>query len=86
VNERTEFPHYMLREIFEQPKAIENTVARRISVAKSLVNLSQEVNIPAEELRQLNRINIVASGTSRPAGMVGQYMLRELSGIPVEVD
>jgi len=86
VNERTEFPHYMLREIFEQPKAIENTVARRISVAESLVNLSQEVNIPAEELRQLNRINIVASGTSRHAGMVGQYMLRELSGIPVEVD
>jgi len=86
VNERTEFPHYMLREIFEQPKAIENTVAGRISVAESLVNLSQEVNIPAEELRQLNRINIVASGTSRHAGMVGQYMLRELSGIPVEVD
>jgi len=86
VNERTEFPHYMLREIFEQPKAIENTVAGRIFVAESLVNLSQEVNIPAEELRQLNRINIVASGTSRHAGMVGQYMLRELSGIPVEVD
>ena len=86
MNERTEFPHYMLREIFEQPKAIENTVAGRISVAESLVNLSQEVNIPAEELRQLNRINIVASGTSRHAGMVGQYMLRELSGIPVEVD
>jgi glutamine---fructose-6-phosphate transaminase (isomerizing) len=86
LNERTEFPHHMLREIFEQPKAIEDTVARRISVAESLVNLSQEVNIPAEELRQLNRINIVASGTSRHAGMVGQYMLRELSGIPVEVD
>src|SRR6266496_3880911 len=86
VNEQTEFPHYMLREIFEQPEAIEKTVVGRISVPDSVVNLSQEVNIPAEELRQLNRINIVASGTSRHAGIVGQYMLQELSGIPVEVD
>jgi glucosamine--fructose-6-phosphate aminotransferase (isomerizing) len=76
----------MLREIFEQPEAIENTIAPRISLAESIVNISQEVNIPADELRQLNRINIVASGTSRHAGMVGQYMLQDLAGIPVEVD
>jgi len=86
VNGQTDFPHFMLREIFEQPAAIENTIANRISVADSVVSLSQEVNIPADELRQLNRINIVASGTSRHAGMVGQYMLQDFSGIPVEVD
>ncbi len=86
LNPTTQFPHFMLREIFEQPQAIERAIAPRISLAESLVNISQEVNIPAEELRQVSRINIVASGTSRHAGMVGQYMLQHLAGIPVEVD
>lgn len=76
----------MLREIFEQPEAIEKTVAPRLSLEDSRVTLADEVNIPADELRRLNRINIVASGTSRHAGMVGQYMFQELAGIPVEVD
>jgi glutamine---fructose-6-phosphate transaminase (isomerizing) len=76
----------MLREIFEQPEAIEKTMDKRISVTESLVNMSQEVNIPAEELRQLKRINIVASGTSRHAGIVGQYMLQELAHVPVGVE
>jgi glutamine---fructose-6-phosphate transaminase (isomerizing) len=86
VSEITEFPHFMLREIFEQPEAIEKTMDKRISVTESLVNISQEVNIPAEELRQLKRINIVASGTSRHAGIVGQYMLQELAHVPVGVE
>ncbi len=76
----------MLREIFEQPEAIDKTIAARISLAESPVNISQEVRISAEELRQVSRINIVASGTSRHAGMVGQYMMQQLAGIPVEVD
>jgi glutamine---fructose-6-phosphate transaminase (isomerizing) len=76
----------MLREIFEQPEAIENTIAPRLDLADSRINISAEVRIPPEELRQLNRINIVASGTSRHAGMVGQFMFQELAGIPVEVD
>jgi glutamine---fructose-6-phosphate transaminase (isomerizing) len=86
LNPTTQFPHFMLREIFEQPEAIEKTVAARISLAESLFNVSQEVNIPVEELRQISRINIVASGTSRHAGMVGQYMMQDLACIPVEVD
>jgi glucosamine--fructose-6-phosphate aminotransferase (isomerizing) len=80
------FAHFMLREIFEQPEAIEKTIAPRLSLADSRIKMADEVNIPVEELRRLTRINIVASGTSRHAGMVGQYMFQELAGIPVEVD
>jgi len=76
----------MLREIFEQPEAIEKTIRPRLSLRDSSIQMAGEVNIPAEELCRLNRINIVASGTSRHAGMVGQYMFQELAGIPVEVD
>ena len=86
MSQMTEFPHFMLREIFEQPDAIEKTVAPRVSLADSRIHIAQEVSIPEEELRHLRRINIVASGTSRHAGMVGQYMFHELANIPVEVD
>jgi glutamine---fructose-6-phosphate transaminase (isomerizing) len=86
LNPTTEFPHFMLREIFEQPQAIEKTVAPRVSLVEAQINLAQEVGISDEELREVTRINIVASGTSRHAGMVGQYMMQELAGIPVEVD
>lgn len=86
VNPTTQFPHFMLREIFEQPQAIEKTVAPRVSLAQSEINLAPEVRISESELREVTRINIVASGTSRHAGMVGQYTMQELAGIPVEVD
>src|SRR5215471_10139416 len=86
VTQTVAFPHFMLREIFEQPEAIEKTIRPRLSLADWRIQMADEVNIPAEELRRLNRINIVASGTSRHAGMVGQYMFQELAGIPVEVD
>jgi glucosamine--fructose-6-phosphate aminotransferase (isomerizing) len=86
LNPTTPFPHFMLREIFEQPQAIEKTVAPRISLAQSQINIAEEVKISEAELRQVTRINIVASGTSRHAGMVGQYMMQELASIPVEVD
>jgi glucosamine--fructose-6-phosphate aminotransferase (isomerizing) len=80
------FPHYLLKEIFEQPKAIERTIAPRLSPQNARVELADEVRINADELRSLRRINIVASGTSRHAGMVGQYMFQELVHLPVEVD
>jgi glucosamine--fructose-6-phosphate aminotransferase (isomerizing) len=86
VTQTVPFAHFMLREIFEQPEAIEKTIRPRLSLEDWRIQLADEVNIPSEELRRLNRINIVASGTSRHAGMVGQYMFQELAGIPVEVD
>lgn len=79
------FPHYMLKEIFEQPKGLLDTIAPRVSVDDGSVRLD-EVRIGADELRALRRINIVASGTSRHAGMAGQYMIQELANLPVDVD
>lgn len=79
------FAHYMLKEIFDQPQALRDTIAPRVSLEKGLVQL-EDVHIPPEELRALQRINIVASGTSRHAGMAGQYMIQELANLPVDVD
>lgn len=79
------FPHYMLKEIFEQPQGLRDTINPRVSLERGQVRLD-EVRISDDELRALRRINIVASGTSRHAGMAGQYMIRELVNVPVEVD
>src|SRR5579863_7038342 len=80
------FPHYMLKEIFEQPKALEDTIAPRVSLQEAQVRLAEEIRISSEELRGLRRINIVASGTSRHAGMAGQYMFHDLVHLPADVD
>jgi glucosamine--fructose-6-phosphate aminotransferase (isomerizing) len=83
--EKRQFPHHLIREIFEQPDGLRRTVEPRISREQGLVHL-EEVKIPREELRAVRRINIVASGTSRHAGMTGQFMMQELAGVPVDVD
>jgi len=62
------FPHYMLKEIFDQPQGLRDTIHPRVSLDDAVVRLD-DVRISAEELRALRRINIVASGTSRHAGM-----------------
>lgn len=80
------FPHFMLKEIFDQPKALEDTIAPRVSLQDGEIRLADEVRIGVDELRSLRRINIVASGTSRHAGMAGQYMFQELVHLPAEVD
>ena len=68
------FPHYMLKEIFEQPQGLRDTIAPRVSLEEGVVRLD-EVRISTDELRALRRINIVASGTSRHAGMAGQFLV-----------
>jgi glucosamine--fructose-6-phosphate aminotransferase (isomerizing) len=79
------FPHYMLKEIFEQPRGLLDTIAPRVSLDEGVVRLDG-VRIGEDELRGLRRINIVASGTSRHAGMAGQYMIQDLANLPVDVD
>jgi glutamine---fructose-6-phosphate transaminase (isomerizing) len=79
------FPHFMLKEIFEQPQGLRDTIAPRVSLEEGTIRLP-EVRIAADELRAVRRINIVASGTSRHAGMVGQYMIQELANLPADVD
>jgi glutamine---fructose-6-phosphate transaminase (isomerizing) len=84
-NDKGDFPHHMLKEIFEQPQALRDTVAPRVKLEAAVVKL-EEVSLSAEDLRALRRINIVASGTSRHAGMVGQFMIQDLVNLPVDVD
>jgi glutamine---fructose-6-phosphate transaminase (isomerizing) len=79
------FPHYMLKEIFDQPQGLRDTINPRVSLEEAIIRLD-DVRISSEELRALRRINIVASGTSRHAGMAGQYMIQDLVNIPVDVD
>jgi glucosamine--fructose-6-phosphate aminotransferase (isomerizing) len=75
----------MLKEIFEQPQGLRDTILPRVSVEAGRVCLN-EVKIGREELCTLRRIHIVASGTSRHAGMTGQYMIQELANLPADVD
>jgi glutamine---fructose-6-phosphate transaminase (isomerizing) len=83
--EPRKFPHHLIREIFEQPDALRRTIEPRVLLDGGQVRLD-EIHISREELRALRRINIVASGTSRHAGMTGQYMMQELAAVPVDVD
>ena len=83
--DKGKFAHYMLKEIFEQPQGLRDTIAPRVSLKDGTVRL-EEVRIGEDELKALRRINIVASGTSRHAGMAGQYMIQDLVNVPVDVD
>ena len=83
--EKRQFPHHLIREIFEQPDGLRRTIEPRVSLEQGLVRL-EEVQIPREELRAVRSINIIASGTSRHAGIAGQFMAQELAGVHVDVD
>ena len=85
MSDKNGFPHFMLKEIFEQPQALKDAVIPRISPHTG-ISIGDEVRIPVEELRALRRINIVASGTSRHAGLAGQYMFQELVHLFADVD
>ena len=79
------FPHFMLKEIFEQPEVLRNTMRGRLLVPEGNSKLAGlDTNI--KELMNINRIIITACGTSYYAGMVGEYMIEELAGVPVEVE
>lgn len=86
-NERTtlgEFPNFMLKEIFEAPATIKSATLGRARADQNLVKLGGLENI-LRQLQHIDRIVIVACGTSYYAGLVGEYFIEELAGIPVEV-
>lgn len=78
------YPHYMLKEIHEAPKTIQNAILGRIKLETNEVKLGG-IEVVADQLQQIDRILIVACGTSYYAGLVGEYLLEEIAGIPVEV-
>lgn len=81
--EKGGFEHFMMKEIYEQPKAIADTLNSYLK--DGTIDLS-ETGLTGEELNLLERIYIVACGSAYHVGMVGKYVIEELAGIPVEVD
>jgi glucosamine--fructose-6-phosphate aminotransferase (isomerizing) len=82
---RGEHAHFMLKEIYEQPRTIENALRGRVDHKNAKAHLGG-LNLSETELRSLNRIIIAASGTSWHAALVGEYLIEEFAGIPVEVE
>jgi len=83
--EKDGYRHFMLKEIFEQPRAIADTIRGRVFESKSEIFLEQS-NLSLAEISHIERIAIVACGTSWHAGLVGKYMIEGLCRLPVEVD
>jgi len=83
--EKAGYKHFMLKEIFEQPQAITNTVSGRINPESGLVELP-EVNLDGNDIKNIDRIFLVACGTSWHAALVAKYWIEKIARIPVEVD
>ena len=83
--EKGGFDHFMLKEIYEQPQSILDSMRGRISVSKSEVSLGG-IKKHEEKLINANRLIFVACGTSWHAGLVGEYLFEEIARIPVEVE
>src|ERR1041385_8539358 len=83
--EKGGFKHFMLKEIYEQPRAVRDTVQGRVSLDTGRVYLD-EMNITPEEFKTFARVLIAACGTSWHAGLAGKYMIEQLARVPVEVD
>ncbi len=83
--EKGGFDHFMLKEIYEQPRSIKDCMRGRIYPQKALVQLGG-IKEYAEKLKNIDRIIIVACGTSWHAGLVGEYLIEEYARIPVEVE
>jgi glucosamine--fructose-6-phosphate aminotransferase (isomerizing) len=83
--ERGKFPHFMLKEIFEQPHAVQNAFRGRISREESTARLGG-LNLSPSELRAVDRMIFIACGTALHAAMVGKYLMEELARIPTEWD
>ena len=79
------YPHYMLKEIFEQPESLRNAMRGRLSLEEGTAVFGG-LNLSPQQLRQINRFVFTACGTSWHAALVGEYLFEELAGIPVEVE
>ena len=78
------FTHFMLKEIFEQPKAVADTLIGRLSDNKQIV--LDELRMSADEIRALKKITVIACGTAYHAGLVAKYAIEKWAKIPVDVE
>ncbi len=80
-----DFPHYMLKEIHEQPESLANAMRGRLNL-EDATPVFGGLNLSAQDLRRVERIILTACGTSWHAALVGEYLIEELARIPVEVE
>jgi glutamine---fructose-6-phosphate transaminase (isomerizing) len=83
--ERGDYAHFMLKEIFEQPRTVENALRGRVDLENATAKFGG-LNMTSAELRTVDRIVIAASGTSWHAALVGEYLIEELAHLPVEIE
>ncbi|XOA42630.1 MAG: glutamine--fructose-6-phosphate transaminase (isomerizing) [Candidatus Nealsonbacteria bacterium] len=83
--EKGKYPHFMLKEIIEEPIAVENAIRGRLIPEEGTVKLGGLDNV-SKELKKINRLTLIACGTANYAARVGKYMLEEYAGIPTDVD
>lgn len=81
--EKAGYEHFMLKEMYEQPKTVTDTMMPRIRDNEIVI---EELHMSDEQLRAIRKIHIVACGSANHTGMTGKYVLEELARIPVEVD
>ena len=80
-----EFPHFMLKEIFEQPDSLRNSMRGRLSKGDGTAVLGG-LNMTARELRDIDRIVLTGCGSAMHAAMVGEYLIESMARVPVEVE
>jgi glucosamine--fructose-6-phosphate aminotransferase (isomerizing) len=83
--EKAGYKHFMLKEIFEQPQAVRDTVLGRVSLDTARIFL-EEMTLSEAELAEVASVSIIACGTSWHAGLVGKYLIEALARLPVETD
>lgn len=83
--EKRGFKHFMLKEIFEQPQVVRDTLKGRMSLDTGKVCLD-EIGLSSQNLRNIKKVIIIACGTSYHAGLVGKYLIENLAQIPVDVE
>ena len=83
--EKAGYKHFMLKEIFEQPAAVRDTILGRVSLETGTI-FPDETGLSDEVLSSLERITLIACGTSWHAALVGKFLIEELARVPVEVD
>ena len=81
--EKNGYEHFMLKEIYEQPKAVRDTISPRIKDGQIVI---EELGMSDEEIRKINKIRIVACGSAYHTGVTNKYVFEGLARIPVEVD
>ena len=83
--EKDGYEHFMIKEINEQPKIVQDILSKRMPDSKDFIDL-EGINLKKEDLEKINRIYVVACGTAYHAGLMGKYLIEKLARIPVFAD